>query len=333
MEYKDWKMEIKSLTEEGIFEGYASVFGVKDSYNDVVERGAFQRTINHSKGKVPIFYNHEQEIGLTLEMHEDQYGLWNKGQLFISDDPKQEVSEARKAYIIMKRKKELGVKQPQSFGYSAVKYVYDTDGARRLREIKLYEVSLATIPANELALVNEVKAVEDIKVWTVSEAKKWLSEHDFKTDEMDEIANYYAFRQEDPKKYEEFRMDKKPFGGKESDGIVDVYGIYEKDGKRTTEIQSIKFYHGKNEGKQVTLEDLNNLNIELKEGNILTAQNESKIEDVIKLLSDLLEQSRANRRTRESDSGKSYSDQELVNILKLNNDNLIKFIKNYNLRR
>ena len=244
MEYKDFKMEIKSIDEQGIFEGYASVFGVKDAYNDVVERGAFQRTIDHSKGKVPIFFNHEKEIGMTLEMHEDQYGLWNKGQLFISDDSKQELSDARDAYIIMKRKKELGVKQPQSFGYSAIKYDYDSEGTRRLKEVKLYEVSLATIPANELAVVNEVKA-NTIKTWTVESAKKWLEEHDFKTGDMDEI----------------------------------------------------------------------------------------EIEGVIKILSDLLEQSRANRRTRESDSGKSYSDQELVNILKLNNDNLIKFIKNYNLRR
>jgi len=244
MEYKDFKMEIKSIDEQGIFEGYASVFGVKDAYNDVVERGAFQRTIDHSKGKVPIFFNHEKEIGMTLEMHEDQYGLWNKGQLFISDDSKQELSDARDAYIIMKRKKELGVKQPQSFGYSAIKYDYDSEGTRRLKEVKLYEVSLATIPANELAVVNEVKA-NTIKTWTVESAKKWLEEHDFKTGDMDEI----------------------------------------------------------------------------------------EIEGVIRILSDLLEQSRANRRTRESDSGKSYSDQELVNILKLNNDNLIKFIKNYNLRR
>jgi len=244
MEYKDFKMEIKSIDEQGIFEGYASVFGVKDAYNDVVERGAFQRTIDHSKGKVPIFFNHEKEIGMTLEMHEDQYGLWNKGQLFISDDSKQELSDARDAYIIMKRKKELGVKQPQSFGYSAIKYDYDSEGTRRLKEVKLYEVSLATIPANELAVVNEVKA-NTIKTWTVESAKKWLEEHDFKTGDMDEI----------------------------------------------------------------------------------------EIEGVIKILSDLLEQSRARRSARESDSGKSYSDQELVNILKLNNDNLIKFIKNYNLRR
>lgn len=249
MEYKDFKMEIKSLDEQGIFEGYASVFGVKDLYNDIVERGAFQRTIDHSKGKVPIFFNHEKEIGMTLEMHEDQYGLWNKGQLFISDDSKQELSEARNAYIIMKRKKELGVKQPQSFGYSAIKYDYDSEGTRRLKEVKLYEVSLATIPANELAVVNEVKA-NTTKTWTVESAKKWLEEHDFKTGDMDEIANYYAFRQED------------------------------------------------------------------------------EIEGVIRILNDLLEQSRTRRRVRESDTGKSYSDQELVKQLNMCNSNLIEFIKN-----
>lgn len=329
MEYKDFKMEIKSLDEEGIFEGYASVFGVKDTYDDIIERGAFKRTIEHSKGKVPIFYNHSEEIGMTLELREDQYGLWNKGQLFISDDVKRELTEARKAYIIMKRKKELGVKQPQSFGYKAVKFDYDSDGVRRLKEVKLYEVSLATFPANELALVNEVKAL--IKKWTVEEAKKWLNEHDFKSSDMDEVTNYYAFRQEDPEKYDVFRMDKKPFNGTEAGGIVVVYGIYTKEGKRTTEIQSIKFYHGKGEGKEINLESLKDINKELKEGNILSASNENEIESVIKILTDLLEQSREQRRTRESDSGKAYSEQELVKWL--NNKNLIDFIKNYQLRR
>lgn len=72
MKYKNFKMEIKSIDEQGVFEGYAAVFGIKDYYNDIIERGAFQGTIDHSKGKVPILYNHEAEIGMTLEMYEDR---------------------------------------------------------------------------------------------------------------------------------------------------------------------------------------------------------------------------------------------------------------------
>lgn len=91
---------------------------------------------------------------------------------------------------------------------------------------------------------------KEVRKWTKASAKEWLSEHDFKNSDYEEIANYHAFRQTDPGKYSEFRMDKKPFGGKESDGIVVVYGIYTEEGERKSEIQSIKFWHGEEEKEE-----------------------------------------------------------------------------------
>lgn len=82
------------------------------------------------------------------------------------------------------------------------------------------------------------------KVWGKQDAISWLKEHDFKTGNYEKLANYHSFRQEDPDKYDEFRLKKAPFGFKESDGVVAVYGIYQKEGKRTSEIQAIRFYHG-----------------------------------------------------------------------------------------
>jgi phage head maturation protease len=40
MKTKDFSLQVKDVTEEGTFEGYASVFGVRDSYNESVEPGA-----------------------------------------------------------------------------------------------------------------------------------------------------------------------------------------------------------------------------------------------------------------------------------------------------
>ena len=37
--------------EDGSFEGYASVFGNKDLGNDVVEKGAFMRSLKYKKPK------------------------------------------------------------------------------------------------------------------------------------------------------------------------------------------------------------------------------------------------------------------------------------------
>lgn len=88
-----------------------------------------------------------------------------------------------------------------------------------------------------------------MRKWTIEEAKKWLKDHNFKTSEMDEIANYYAFRQNDPEKYKTFAVEKKPFGFDEDSGVIVVYGIRTENGEKKSEIQSIKFYHGK--GKEL----------------------------------------------------------------------------------
>ena len=41
----DIPLKIKSVSETGEFEGYGSVFGVEDSYSDVVVKGAFQKSL------------------------------------------------------------------------------------------------------------------------------------------------------------------------------------------------------------------------------------------------------------------------------------------------
>jgi len=91
---------------------------------------------------------------------------------------------------------------------------------------------------------------QKIKVWSKESAASWLKKHDFKTGNYEKLANYHSFRQTDPKKYKEFKLDKSPFDFKESDGVVIVYGIYQKEGKRTAEIQSIRFYHGEKEKEE-----------------------------------------------------------------------------------
>ena len=94
-----------------------------------------------------------------------------------------------------------------------------------------------------------------MKKWTIEEAKNWLKEHNFKTGDMDTIANYYAFRQNDPEKYKTFAVEKKPFGFDEDSGVYVVYGIRTENGEKKSEIQSIKFYHGKKDEKLKMSED------------------------------------------------------------------------------
>ena len=51
----DLPLTIKSVSDSGEFEGYGSVFGVEDSYSDVVVRGAFAATLEKwkAKGRLP----------------------------------------------------------------------------------------------------------------------------------------------------------------------------------------------------------------------------------------------------------------------------------------
>jgi len=151
---KAFKFELKSLDAAGTFAGMASVFGNLDLGNDVVDPGAFTRTLAHKNGEVPILFGHDQHalpVGLG-KLQETPQGLAISGELALDTSRGQEV------YSLMKR----GILKGLSIGYDTVKSVVQ-NGVRHLQELKLYEVSIVTFPMNELATVSSVKAQGDIE--------------------------------------------------------------------------------------------------------------------------------------------------------------------------
>lgn len=150
--------EIKSVSATGEFEGYGSVFGVEDSYGDVVMPGAFKRTLNEwsQKGRLPaMLWQHKSDepLGPYLEMKEDENGLYVKGRLLIDDDPL-----AKRAHGHLKAKSIGGL----SIGFILRDYEYDKQlGVYKLTDIDLWEVSLVTFPANDEARVSDVKSALD----------------------------------------------------------------------------------------------------------------------------------------------------------------------------
>lgn len=79
----DVPLKIKSVSDSGEFEGYGSVFGVKDSYADIVMPGAFLNSLNQwkEKGALPaLLWQHQmaEPIGIYTEMREDSTGLYVK---------------------------------------------------------------------------------------------------------------------------------------------------------------------------------------------------------------------------------------------------------------
>jgi len=85
---------------------------------------------------------------------------------------------------------------------------------------------------------------EATKKWTKDSAMSWLKEHDFKTSDFEKMENYFSFRQTDPKQYDSFKADKAPFNFNEAGGCLVIFGIKGAGDNKTSEIQTIRFYHG-----------------------------------------------------------------------------------------
>lgn len=152
MERKSFAFDLKlaDLTDDGQFSGYAAVFGNVDLDGDVIEPGAFRKTIRESRGEVPILWQHNpgEPIGVSLELEEDDRGLYARGQLVLR-------GRGEEAYAHLKARSLRGL----SIGYQTVKQTLDRhEGVRRLKELKLWEFSLVTFPANPLAVVTGVKS-------------------------------------------------------------------------------------------------------------------------------------------------------------------------------
>lgn len=144
------RLEIKEITADGIFEGLLSPYGNVDGGGDVVEPGAYTKTLKERGNKVPLLWQHKSDVPigeLTLEDRKD--GLWCKGQLLM------ELPEAQKAYLLIKARIVKGL----SIGFEAVKDAIEK-GIRRLKEIKLYEGSIVTFPMNEMAMITNVKGAD-----------------------------------------------------------------------------------------------------------------------------------------------------------------------------
>jgi len=150
------KFEIKAIDDEGGFSGYGSVFDVVDSYKDVVVAGAFKNTIAdfEEKGDMPaLLWQHSsaEPIGVWESIAEDEHGLKMSGRLAL------DVQRGREAHSLLK----MGAVKGLSIGYSVPTggQEFDKDsGINSLTEIKLFETSLVTFPANESAQVTEVRA-------------------------------------------------------------------------------------------------------------------------------------------------------------------------------
>ena len=166
---------LKAGPEDGLSEGqftaYASVFGNVDSYGDIVVKGAFANTLadwEASGNLIPLLFGHnmtdpDYNIGHVVSAEEDEIGLKVTAQLDL-ENPK-----ARQTYRMIKGRR---INQ-MSFAYDVVDGQYvkgnnpdddedPTDEVYEIRKLKLYEVSVVTVGANQETEILAVKQAADL---------------------------------------------------------------------------------------------------------------------------------------------------------------------------
>lgn len=152
LDYKACPTEFKALEDQpGKYDGHFSVFGNVDDGGDITEQGAFAKTIRENGHRVKVFFAHDwmKPIGPPPSLlEEDSIGLHAAGKLTLDS------FWGRETYALMKD----GAITEGSFGYNTIKADIDSDGIRRLKEVKLYEISPVPLGMNALTSVQALKA-------------------------------------------------------------------------------------------------------------------------------------------------------------------------------
>ena len=152
MDFKSARLEIKSLDDTGQFVGMAAVYNNVDLGGDLIEGGAFGKSLLDRGATTPLLWNHDtgEPIGVG-RLTETHGGLQVEGKLIFDDNP-----AARRTYALMKGGAITGL----SIGFETLRQVMQ-GSVRHLKELRLFEVSLCAIPMNPLATVASVKTLPD----------------------------------------------------------------------------------------------------------------------------------------------------------------------------
>jgi len=170
-------LAFKSAGTDGLaaneFSGYASTFGNVDEDGDIIERGAFSLTLPEFLKTGLILWQHQMRvpIGKPVEAYEDEKGLFVKGRISDTADGRDCLTLMRdgvikklsigyrvEAYTMLS--KEQGIARMGEAAYNAAlaSLPWWSDGLRLITQIKLYEYSPVSIPANGLADILGVKS-------------------------------------------------------------------------------------------------------------------------------------------------------------------------------
>jgi HK97 family phage prohead protease len=147
---KYFTFKLNLTDDQGTIEGYGNTFGNIDSYGDIVVPGAFDKTLKDRGNKIKMLWQHDstQVIGVWDSLSEDNKGLAVKGRINLN------VQKGKEAYELLK----MGALDGLSIGFIPLLTNFDkSTGINYIQEVKLFEVSLVTFPANEQSTITAIK--------------------------------------------------------------------------------------------------------------------------------------------------------------------------------
>jgi HK97 family phage prohead protease len=151
---------------EGEFIAYASVFGNVDSYGDVVQDSAFDRTLSEWSAKgdtIPVLWGHDMwdpfnNIGgvkeATIIKQSEEKADGEKAGFKVHAQLDLENPTAAQVYRLVKGRRTTKM----SFAYAVKDGTENDHGGLDLKDVDLFEVSVVQVPANEEAEILAVKS-------------------------------------------------------------------------------------------------------------------------------------------------------------------------------
>lgn len=174
----------------GFVSGLASTFGNKDRDGDVIEKGAFTKSLNDMRANnkvIPVLLAHrfDKQVGgiPASNLTETEEGL-NVNEMMLDLN----LQRSQDTHSLMKN----GFLTTFSIGFSIPDGGFErTKDGLKITEIELFEISIVPVPANPLAVMTDVKAVSPLKSfpiapddtpWSGSQARKDIQEATGSTD-------------------------------------------------------------------------------------------------------------------------------------------------------
>jgi HK97 family phage prohead protease len=167
-------------TPDAGFTGHTSVFGNVDAYGTALKEGAFTKTLQERGTRIPVLWQHDADnpIGKPTELKEDNTGLYVDASIV------EATHRGAEAMALLRAGVPLGL----SIGFETIKsrrweeaddewldwsdapsWAKDPEmreWVRIIEEVRLWEFSVVTFPANEQVSFDDIRSAAHLNLIT-----------------------------------------------------------------------------------------------------------------------------------------------------------------------